>query len=329
MMKENLFESVVGQDEAKKKLGFYLNSYQHTQIMPNLLFAAAKGQGKSLIARETAKGLMAYDENGHAIMKEDGVTPKKKTFLEINASTIKSVRQFVNSILLEHVVDRNVTVFVDEASEIKKDVTMSLLTLLNPNSLNRNTFVYDDLVVDIDFKKQTFIFATSESHKVFPPLLDRLCRIDLQHYTHDDLSMILQKSAPEISFREDILGTIATVVRGNARQCVKMANDIRTYLCGKSVFGKKQWSELSTILSIKPLGLSPIEIDLLNFMRQRPDGSSLTNLAARSGLSRESVQKDYESFLQFCGLMEITAGKGRQLTAKGYQYLKDLGMVPA
>jgi Holliday junction resolvasome RuvABC ATP-dependent DNA helicase subunit len=64
-------------------------------------------------------------------------------------------------------------------------------------------------------------------------------------------------------------------------------------------------------------------------MRQRPDGSSLTNLAARSGLSRESVQKDYESFLQFCGLMEITAGKGRQLTAKGYQYLKDLGMVPA
>ncbi len=329
MTKNLLFESVVGQDEAKKKLGFYLNSYHHTKIMPNLMLCAQKGQGKSLLARETAKQLLAYGEDGSVLLKEDSVTPKKKTFLEINASTIKSVRQFVNSILLEHVVDRDVTIFVDEASEIKKDVTMSLLTLLNPNESNKNTFCYDDQVIDIDFRRATFIFATSESHSIFPPLMDRLVRVDLQHYTNEHLAQILQKSAPEVSFVENVLESISSVVRGNARQAVKMASDVRTFLCGKKVFGRSQWKELSTIFSIKPLGLSPIEIDLLNFMRERPDGSSLTNLAARSGLSREAVQKDYESFLQSCGLMEITAGKGRQLTAKGYQYLKDLHLQPA
>ena len=331
-METNLFADVVGQDEAKKKLSFYINSYHQTRIMPNLLFDAAKGQGKSLIARETAKQLIAYGEDRKPLLKDDGKTPKKKTFLEINASTIKSIRQFINGVIVPHVVDKDVTVFIDEASELKNDVTMSLLTMLNPNPTNKNTFVYDDYTCDIDFSKQTFIFATSESHSIFAPLMDRLTRIDLQHYTHNDLEKIVQKSAPEVEFKDGVVSEIAKVVRGNARQCVKMASDIRTYLCRKTIFGKKDWGKLSDILSIKPLGLSPIEIDLLRFMQQRPDGSSLTNLAARSGLSRESIQKDYESFLQHCGLMEITAGKGRHLTAKGIEYLKGLetlGMTPS
>src|SRR5580698_539106 len=126
MMKQNLFDSVVGQDEAKKKLKFYLDSYHETRLMPNLMFCSAKGQGKSTLAVETAKNLIAYDEDGRSIMKEDGKTPKKKTFHEVNAASIKSVRQFVNSTLLEKVVDKDVTVFIDEASELKKDVTMFL-----------------------------------------------------------------------------------------------------------------------------------------------------------------------------------------------------------
>lgn len=329
MIKNTQFDSVVGQDEAKKKLAFYLNSYNHTRVMPNLMLCAQKGQGKSLIARETAKQLVAFSEDGKPLMKEDGVTVKKKKFIEINASTIKTVRQFVNGVIVPHVVDKDVTVFIDEASELKTDITMSLLTMLNPNPTNKNTFVYDDYACDIDFARQTFIFATSESHSIFAPLMDRLTRIDLQSYTHSDLAAIIAKSAPEVSFVENVLENISSVVRGNARQCVKMANDIRTFLCGNSKFGLKEWRELSGILSIKPLGLSPIEIDLLRFMLERPDGSSLTNLAARSGLSREAVQKDYESYLQNLGLMEITAGKGRQLTAKGQDYLKGLEVFNA
>jgi len=117
---------------------------------------------------------------------------------------------------------------------------------------------------------------------------------------------------------------IATVLRGNARQAVKTAGDIKTYLCGGKEFGKQDWQKLIGLLSILPLGLSPIELNLLRFMRQNSDGSSLTNLAAKTGLSRDAVQKDYEIFLQKLGFMEITAGKGRTITSKGLTYLKQL-----
>ena len=321
---ENIFPDVIGQDSAKKKLAFYLNSYNATQIMPHLMLCAPKGQGKSMLARETAKHLVQF-EDGKPVIKENGKT-KKKTFIEINASTIKTVRQFVNSVLIPNVVDKDVTVFIDEASEIKNDVTMSLLTMLNPNATNKNTFVYDDYACEIDFSKQTFIFATSESHKVFNPLMDRLKRIDLEDYSYTHLGQIVNKAAPDVQFQDNVLDQVATVLRGNARQAVQMAGDIKSYLCGQKEFGLKEWNDLRGLLSILPLGLSPIELNLLRFMASNPDGSSLTNLAAKTGLSREAVQKDYETYLQKHSLMEITAGKGRTITGKGLDYLKNLSL---
>lgn len=323
MINTNQFDSVVGQAEAKKKLGFYLHSYQHTRIMPNLMFCAQKGQGKSMLAKETAKQLVAYGEDGKPLLKEDG-SIKKKTWHEINATSLKTLNGFIRGLIAQHVVDKDCTVFIDEAHNLKKDITQALLTMLNPNETNRTQYVHDDYVCDIDFRRQTFIFATSESHTIFAPLMNRLTRVDLQSYTLSDLAEITQKGAPEVNFTEGVLENVAKVVRSNARQCIKMAADIRTYLCGKTTFGRKEWAGLTDVLSIKPLGLSPIEIDIMRLMQHRPEGSSLTNLAARTGLSREAIQKDFESFLQNCGFMEISAGKGRHLTAQGYQYLKDL-----
>jgi Holliday junction resolvasome RuvABC ATP-dependent DNA helicase subunit len=323
-MTETLFQDIVGQDAAKKKLSFYLKSYNATRIMPNLMLCAPKGQGKSTIAKETAKGLVKFNEDNKVELKEDGVTPRKKAFVEINASAIKNVKQFINSVIIPHVVDKDVTIFIDEASEISKDVTMSLLTMLNPNPSNKNTFVYDDYACDIDFSRQTFIFATSESHSVFAPLMDRLTRIDLEDYTYENLAEILRKSAKEVTFKDQVEMLVASTLRGNARQAVKRSNEIKAYLCGEKTFGMKEWKELQGVLSILPNGLSPIELNLMRYMKDAPEGSSLTNLAAKTGLSRDTVQKDYEIFLQKLGFMEITAGKGRTITAKGLNYLKEL-----
>lgn len=323
-MIDTLFTDIVGQEAAKKKLAFYLKSYHATRIMPHLMLCAPKGQGKSTIAKQTARGLLEFTESGNVALKEDGTTPKKKSFIEINASTIRSVKQFINSVIIPYVVDKNVTVFIDEASELSKDVTMSLLTMLNPNPTNKNTFVYDDYACDIDFSKQTFIFATSESHSIFAPLMDRLTRVDLEEYSYNHLAEILRRATPGVEFKDDIAISVATTLRGNARQAVKRANEIRAYLCGKKEFGAAEWKDLKNTLSILPLGLSPIELSLLRFMQQNPDGSSLTNLSAKTGLSRDAVQKDYEIFLQKQGLMEITTGKGRTITAKGLEYLKSL-----
>ena len=292
--------------------------------MPHLMFCAQKGQGKSMIAKEIAKQLVAFGEDGQPLKKEDGVSIKKKTWIELNAASLTTLNTFIRGVITQHVVDKDVTIFIDEAHNLNKPITQALLTMLNPNESNRTAYVHDDYTCDIDFRKQTFVFATSESQTIFAPLMNRLTRVDLQSYTLEDLGAITQKGSPEVQYVDGVLEDIAKVVRSNARQAIKMAGDVRSYLCGATKFGRAQWNDLKDILSIKPLGLSPIEIDLMRFMYERPEGSSLTNLAARSGLSRDAVQKDYESFLQNCGFMEITAGKGRQLTSKGYQYLKDL-----
>lgn len=326
-----MFDAVVGQEEPKKKLAFYLDAYHKTHIMPNLMFCAQKGQGKTLIATETGKQLVVYGEDGKPLMKDDGKDFRKKPFIEVNAASIKNLSGLVNMLLgvarpEQRVVDRNVTVFIDEAHNLKNDVTQGLLTLMAPNTEHRNRLDHDGNIVELDFRRQTFIFATSESQSVFAPLMSRFKRIDLQPYSLEDLAVIVNKSAKDVTFKDDVLETIATVVRGNARECVKIADDIVTYLTrtGKKEFGKSQWRNLCSILSIKPMGLSPIEIQILRLMEERPEGCSLTNLAARSGLSPEAIRRDYEYYLQYCGLMAITAGKGRTLTGKGQTYLKEL-----
>ena len=308
-----LFPDIVGQAKAKRRLGFYLNGYNGSNICPHLMFVAPKGCGKTMLAKATGKELHARG------------TKASKTFIELNCSTLKSVKQFFNQIVIPHINRKEVTVLFDEASELPKDLTMALLTILNPNSDNRTTFSYEDYTVDFDFSQQTFMFATTEAQHIFHALMDRCERIDLEEYTYEQLGEIVKRVCGEITFDDGLVSEIATVLRGNARAAQKMANNIRTYLSGednKSHFSKKDWDKMRYSLAILPLGLSPIELQLLNILSERKD-CSLTYLAAKTGLTKPCLQRDFEMYLQKQGLMEITTA-GRALTTKGHKYLKNI-----
>jgi Holliday junction resolvasome RuvABC ATP-dependent DNA helicase subunit len=252
--------------------------------------------------------------------------PRKKTFVEINCSTLKNVKQFINGLIIPYVQDKDVTLLFDEASEIPHPVAMALLTILNPNPENRTTFAMDEYVCDFDFRRQTFIFATSEVQKVFHALVDRLERLDLQEYTFEHLAKIVQKGAPEVEFQDNILVDISSVLRGNARAAQKMAGKINTYLKGAKAIGLNGWNDLKAILNILPLGLNPIELGVLRHLAMNGDGTSLTCLSAKTGMSRESLQKDVELYLMRHNLMSIET-VGRQITARGLEYLRALDGV--
>ena len=322
-----LFEEIIGQEQAKKKLNFYLDSYKSTRLMPHLALCAPKGQGKTTLARETAKGLYKFNDDNKIEINEETQKPRRKSFIEINCSTLKSVKQFINSLIIPYVQDKDVTLLFDEASEIPKDISMALLTILNPNPENRTTFSFDDYVCEFDFRKCTFIFATSEAQRVFHALLDRLTRIDLEEYTVPEMERILQKNAKNVVFDPDVLLDIASVLRGNARAAAKMAGDVKVYLKNKLQFGNKEWKGLKDILGILPLGLNPTELTILRHLADNGDGTSLTCLSAKTGLSRESLQRDYEIYLQRHSLMEIGT-TGRQITAKGLEYVRALNGNP-
>lgn len=307
----NQFDGIVGQDAAKRKLAFYLEGYKASRIVPHLMFVAPKGCGKTTLAIATAKRLTK---------KEDGSKPK--TFLEINCSTLKNVRQFINQVVFPHIADKDVTVLFDEASELPRDVTMALLTILNPNKENKNSFAFDDTLIDFDFSRQSFLFATTEAQLIFHSLMDRLERIDLEEYSHSHLAEIVKKNLLHVTFKDGVLVKVASVLRGNARQAQKMSMNINTYLKNKSqtTFDDKDWAALSNSLGILPLGLNRIELQILNILATRKE-SSLTSLSAKTGLTRECIQKDFELYLQKLNLMEISK-LGRILTTKGAEYLK-------
>ena len=54
----------------------------------------------------------------------------------------------------------------DECSELPKDVTMALLTILNPNKDNKNTFDYEGYSFEIDFKRVS-LYLPLLNHKMY------------------------------------------------------------------------------------------------------------------------------------------------------------------
>ena len=322
-----MFEKIVGQDSAKAKLSFYhQNCFQKNRVMGNFLLTGAKGNGKSELAMAIGRGLYQADETGKPCLKSDGKTPLPRTFREINASTIKSTAQFINSVLIPHVVEKEVTVMIDEASEIPHNVAMAMLTMLNVNATNKTQFVdiQSDYIVDLDFSKCSFIFCTTDAQKIFAPLCDRLIRLDLEEYTIGQLGEIIQRNLKSVTFEQGVLNEIATTVRGNARGCITRSKEIAALVTAQNTFGFQQWRELKHALAILPLGVSQLELSLLRICSAHRDGVTLTGMAARTGLSRQSIQQDYEQFLMKQNLLTVSSGKGRTLTGKGSLYLKNL-----
>ena len=131
---------IIGQKLAKKKLEFLAKGHAATGIMPHLMFVGMKGAGKTFIA-EALK---------HHMKSKDDPSKNHKDFMTINCSTIKSLPQFANSLLIPHIHGKEITVLFDEASELPKDVEMALLTILNPNEQNTTQFSYEDYDMQFD-----------------------------------------------------------------------------------------------------------------------------------------------------------------------------------
>jgi Holliday junction DNA helicase RuvB len=307
------FDGIIGQPQAKRKLDFYIDSYEKAGLIPNMMFTASKGCGKTLIAKALAKELVKSGED------------KPKKYCEVNCASIKNTKAFFDELIIPKVHDRDVTVLFDEASEIPPDVEMVMLSILNPNPQNRNSFSWDEFTFDFDFRRQTFLFATSEPHKVFHALMDRLDRVDLEDYSHEELGEIILLNLSEVEFEDGLPEEIASVLRGNPRAAQKMAINIQMYLDanGKpSKFTRKDWKALTGTLGITPLGLRPKEVRVLRVLRDCRD-VSLTKLGTKVKLTVQSLRCDYELFLQSHDLMEITT-KGRNITQKGRNYLVEL-----
>jgi len=308
MEKEQPFENLFGQANVKKRLKFYLEAFEATSLCPFLAFIGAKGLGKTEFARQFAKELKNTDGS-------------KRPFLELNCSTIKNVEQFFEQIFIPIIMDNELTVLFDEAHELPKDLTNAFLTVFNTEKVTTKELHWRDAVYPFDFKKQTFMFATTESDKIFPPLKDRLTSIDFEDYSHEDLGNIFKAQCEEIDFSDEAILELAKTSRGNARSCVMRGREVALYCArkGDNIFRAEDLEPFFDQLGILPFGLSATEMQLLKILRR--DGQcSLQMLSAKTGLSRTAIQRDHELYLMRKNLIVID-GK-RNITNDGVKLVE-------
>lgn len=301
------FAELFGQDRVKRRLSFYLDAFKKTSTCPFLLLVGAKGLGKTEFARQFASHLKNWD---------GGYRP----FLELNCSTIRNLEQFFDQIYIPLIMDSEITVLFDEAHELPRDVTNAFLTIFNTEKEDYVNFRWQDGEHPFDFKKQTFLFATTEPDKLFPPLKDRLTTVDFEDYCIDDLAKILNAQLDDVSFDETALLNLAQTTRGNARDCVKRAKDVKRYCMFKesTIFTAKDFDEFCAATGVNPLGVSDIERKVLAILRKEGQ-ASLQELSAKTGLSRTALQRDIEMYLMKRNLIKID-GK-RHITKAGSDYI--------
>ena len=287
------FSHLIGQDNVKKKLNFYLKAYQATSVCPFLNLVGAKGLGKTLFAKEFAKNLKNRDGS-------------KRPFLELNCSTIKDNTQFFEQIFIPLIMNNEITILFDEAHALPKDLTMAFLTIFNTEKTNKKEFVYDEQTFEFDFTKQTFIFATTESDKLFPPLKDRLSTVDFEPYDANNLGEIIKLNCDGINFSDQALEKLSLTVRGNARNAVMRSKEIVLY-CeseNQNTFETSDYLRLTDLLGILPHGITCTEKQILEILADR-GSCKLQTLSAITGLSPTSLRRDHEVYLLRKNFMQI------------------------
>jgi Holliday junction resolvasome RuvABC ATP-dependent DNA helicase subunit len=305
-----MFDNLIGQSEIKRQLEFYSQAYQKTSVVPFLLLNGAKGLGKTEFLKQFSKSLT----------NEDG---KPRPMLELNSSTIKNNQMFFEQIFMPIVQNNEVTLFFDECHALPKDLVMAFLSILNTERTPFKEFNWREFTFEFNFTKISMIFATTELDKLFAPLKDRMTILDFKPYKTDELSEIIKGRLEDVEFEDGVLEDIASTTRGNARSAVKRAKEIETY-CetqNSNVFMKEEWNRLRQILGIKPLGLTNIEIQILDILKERGP-STLQTIAAVTGMSRTAIQKDAELYLLQKALMKIDGT--REITRLGTEVLNEI-----
>ena len=308
--KTKMFKNLIGQDEVKRQLSFYAKAQNATGVAPFLMMSGAKGLGKTEFAKEYASNLKNKDGS-------------KRPFLEINCSTIKNANAFFEQIFLPIVMHNEITILLDEAHMLPKDLVNAFLTVFNTEKGSYKEYHHAEQIFPFDFTKQNFIFATTEMDKLFAPFKDRLTIVDFRPYSKEELGEIIDLVCGEIEFDDGLLETVAETTRGNARSAVKRCKEIHLY-CesnNKKDFTKSDWKSMCHTLGIKPMGLSNIEVEILKILKERGN-CSLQMLSAVTGMSRTAIQKEAELYLLKCGLMKINGQ--REISGKGVNVLQKI-----
>jgi len=303
----NFFDTIVGQDQARKQIKFYIDSHSEDTPVPTLLFTGSQGLGKSYFAERLSKCL-------------------NRRLIEVNCAQITSVSSFINDIVVNSIMgEEPVTLLFDESHELIPDISTMLLTALSPCFLKKNIVGFKKTDFLWDMTRINVVFATTHGFKMFKPLINRCSEVYFYQYSNEELYKILStycgRQAITLHTSSEQL---SDACRGRARDAFLLSQNIIRYCRSNKikVLQDHNWHELCDIFGIYSRGLKHSEILLMTLIRDVHSISS-KNLAVKMGVGVKNVEEELEVRPRELGLVE-TSSKGRSLTKEGLDYLASL-----
>ena len=310
MENQSHFSNVVGQKRIKRKLNFYLDAHKASGKFPFLLFSGPAGLGKTEFAIECAKGIKA----------NSGID--NMSFYEINCSTIKNVQSFLDEVHQQCVSHQDSIVLLDEAHALPKGVMNLLLSVFNTKAQDTYDLWHGGELYEFDFRRNYFVFATTETDKLFPPLKSRLEVLDFNPYNPNELAEIIKGYDDSIIYEDDALMMLASTIRGTARDAIKAAKNVVLF-CERSNnpnFTVEDTRDFFDIFGINPYGLTDTEIRILEILNE--GSASLSMIGAMTGFSGTALKGDHEKYLLKKGFIMIDGH--RHLSNTGRKALRNI-----
>ncbi len=178
----------------------------------------------------------------------------------------------------------------------------------------------------IEMRPFTFIGATTRAGLLSAPLRSRFgIVLRLEFYTHEDLKIILQRSAEILSVEIDEAGAMemATRCRGTPRIANRLLRRVRDYaqVKGSGKIDKPTAQAALEMLEVDRHGFDEIDRKLLLTIIEKYQGGpvGLNTLAASLAEEPDAIEEIYEPFLMQIGFLDRTP-RGRVATHLAYEH---------
>jgi len=182
-------------------------------------------------------------------------------------------------------------------------------------------------VVTLELPAFTLVGATTRAGLLTTPLRDRFgIQHRLEHYSIEQLAMIVRRSARllEVSTDEEGALAIAQRSRGTPRVANRLLKRVRDYAevrGGGVVSGDVAVAALD-LLEVDHEGLDRLDREILRAICEKFGGGpvGLSTLAVAVGEEQDTIEDVYEPYLLQQGLIERTP-RGRAATRRAYEHL--------
>ncbi|MBG9982314.1 Holliday junction branch migration DNA helicase RuvB [Aerococcaceae bacterium DSM 111020] len=306
-LRPQLLNEYIGQEKIKHNLNIYIQAAkEREEALDHVLLFGPPGLGKTTLAMVIANEL------------DVGIQTTSGPAIERSGDLLAILNELKAGDIL----------FIDEIHRLPRVVEEVLYSAMED--------YYVDIIIGQGQTSQpihfelppfTLIGATTRAGLLSQPLRDRFGIIShMQYYTHDEIQLIVHRSAEIFDVEIDSGASleIARRSRGTPRianRILRRVRDVAQYE-GQSLITKDLADKALTMMDIDQSGLDETDRRLLTTMIELYQGGpvGLNTIAANINEDVTTVEDMYEPFLLQNGFLKRTL-RGRIVTPLAYEHL--------